>query len=188
VALQPETNHLCATRPSFNPTTMVQFRTSEACQPTCYLLTPTIIFQILFVAIRSLPLRIFNFLLAFIHALILKLVVLVINPKVPCSEPQEGRSDGEGKGRVQAEAEAAAKADAEGWAGVRRLGGITLTITVLVGKIRLVVVTVTIVALTLWVPFYPSARSFFSLCDRFCRTGTNGVGSGGFAVDIRMGA
>jgi len=150
---------------------------------TSYLITPMTILQILIFAFRSLPLRILKFQLSSIHVLFQKLVMLLFKPRVPTSELKDGGVD---KGADEKGAEAAV--EAESWAGVRRLGGMTLTITVLVGTIRLLVVTVKIVALTLWVPFYPSPRSFLSLCDRFCRSGSSRMGSGGFAVDIRMGA
>ena len=82
---------------------------------------------------------------------------------------------------------AEAAVEAEAWAGVRRLRGMTLNIAISIGALRLLVVTVTIVALTLWVPFYPSARSFFSLFDRLCRTASGLGGSSGFVIDIRVG-
>lgn len=146
-----------------------------------YILTPAIILQIIFLAFRVLPLRILKFLLTSIHALIQWLIMFLVRPTVPHADEGVDRER-----EAEAEAEAGAKMEAE--AGVRRLGGVTMTITVLLGEIRLVVVKVTIVALTLWVPFYPSARSFVSLCDRFCRTGSKSGVRNGFAVDIRMGA
>jgi hypothetical protein len=128
------------------------------------------------------PLRMSKSLLAIIHVRIQNLIMLVVtrNPPGPCP----GLSDE--KVEKEANSQGAEERKGEALAGLRRLGGATLTITVSVGAVRLIVVTVKVVALTLWIPFYSSARTYFALFDRLCRTGTSGRGCG-FVVDIRLG-
>jgi len=150
--------------------------------PTSYILTPTTILQILVFAIFFPPLHLLKLLLTFIHVRIKKLIRLVVKAPVLCPEPLDKGADREG------DVKGAAEAKTDAWAGLRRLGGITLTMTVSVGAARLLVVTVTIVALTLWVPFYPSALSFYSIFDRLCRAGSSSGGRSGFVVDIRVGS
>jgi len=150
--------------------------------PTSYLLTPTTIIQILVFTLLFPPLRILKFLLTSTHVRIQKLIGLVAKPPVLCPEPLDKGVNREGDGNGTTEA------NTDAWAGLRRLGGITCTMTVSVGAVRLLVVTVTIVALTLWVPFYPSARSFFTIFDRLCRAGSSSGGRSGFVVDIRVGS
>jgi len=158
---------------------------SEPVQPAfptkCYVLTPTIFLQALLSVFLIIPRRLLEYFLAFVRALIQKLITLVLKRPVPYPGSSDEKVCGEAAGP------GAAKAEAEVWQGMRRLGGITLTITVSVGAIKLLVVTVTVVALTLWVPFYSSARSFLSLVDRLCKTGSSGWGARGFVVDIRVG-
>jgi hypothetical protein len=147
--------------------------------PTSYLLTPAAILQILGFAFFFPLLRLLKSLLTSVHVFFRELVKLVVKPPAPCPALLDEGVDGGGGEKKAAEPEA--------WGGVRRLGGITLTITVSVGAVRLIVVTVTIVALTLWVPLYPSARSILSLFDRLCRAGGSSEGRSGFVVDIRVG-
>jgi len=158
-----------------------------SCPPTCYVITPSIVLQIVVLAIRSLLSRILKCMINFVHAIIQKLIAVVVKRQdtqsIVCDN--EIGSEGEGLAGLGAGIESGP----ETWTGVKRLGGITLTITVLIGEIRLFVLTVTIVALTFWVPFYPSsARSLFNLCGQFCRTKSTTGGRTGFAIDIRMGS
>lgn len=154
---------------------------SNPCQTnlptTSYRLTLTTILQILILAF----LRILKSLLATTYILIQKLITLVVKRPRP-SYVSVG--SGEKNNREAAAVEGKETRQLEG---LRRLAGVTLTITVSIGAVRLIVVTVTVVALTLWVPLYSSARAFFTFFDRVCRSGRRGPGGCGFVVDVRVG-